>query len=217
MKKIQMKMPELIKNVETMLFDKGYGSVCGVDEVGRGHLAGPVVAAAVIFPHDLEIKGLDDSKKLSAAKREKIFDLIAELHLPCAVGIIDHESIDKINILKASLKAMRKAIFELEEKPDFVLVDGDQTIPQIVQPQYSIIGGDALCRSISAASIIAKVTRDKIMDRYDEIYPEFSFSQHKGYPTPIHLEELKEFGPTDIHRKSFKPVMQQLNQYALFK
>lgn len=206
----------LLENIETMLFDKGYRAICGVDEVGRGPLAGPVVAAAVIMPKDTIIEGLNDSKKLSESKREQIFEEIVRLNLPCAVGIIDHEGIDKMNILQASLMAMRKAIGELKKTPDFVLVDGNHPVPKINQPQFAIVGGDARCASIAAASVIAKVTRDKIMCRYDELYPEFSFAQHKGYPTAQHIKELKAAGPTDIHRKTFKPVSELLNQYALF-
>lgn len=216
MSKSKSNFAPLLENVETMLFEKGYRAVCGVDEVGRGPLAGPVVAAAVIMPHGTIIEGLTDSKKLSEAKREQIFEEIIRLNLPCAIGIIDHEGIDKMNILQASLMAMRKAIHELKKKPDFVLVDGNHPVPKIIQPQFAIVGGDGRCDSIAAASVIAKVTRDKIMMRYDELYPSFSFAQHKGYPTALHIRELKEAGPTDIHRKTFKPVSEIINQYALF-
>ena len=202
-------------HIEQMLADKGYRAVCGVDEVGRGPLAGPVVAAAVIIPPDIDLDGIDDSKKLSSARREQWFERIVELGLPCAVGIIDNEGIDKMNILKASLMAMRKALMDLKQSPDFVLVDGDYPVPRIDQPQYAIIGGDRRCRCIGAASVIAKVTRDRIMDRYQALYPSFSFSQHKGYPTPAHLQELREHGPCEIHRRSFKPVAELLEEYAL--
>jgi ribonuclease HII len=198
-----------------MLADKGYQAVCGVDEVGRGPLAGPVVAAAVILPYEIEIDGLDDSKKLSAARREEIFDEIIQRELICAIGIIDNETIDQINIHKASLMAMRKAVIDLKEKPEFVLVDGNYTIPNVPQPQYAIVGGDASCKAISAASIVAKVTRDKIMEKYQTIYPDFSFAQHKGYPTPAHLSELRLHGPCDIHRRSFKPVADLVEDYVL--
>lgn len=201
--------------VEQMLTDKGYRAICGVDEVGRGPLAGPVVAAAVILPYEIEIYGLDDSKKLTATRREEIFDEIIQRELVCAIGIIDNETIDQINIHKASLMAMRKAVIDLSQKPEFVLVDGNHTIPNIPQPQYAIIGGDASCKAISAASIIAKVTRDKIMERYETIYPDFSFAQHKGYPTPSHLNELRLHGPCDIHRRSFKPVADLVEEYVL--
>jgi len=203
-------------HLEEMLIDKGYSAICGVDEVGRGPLAGPVVAAAIIIPHGVEIDGIRDSKKLSAARREIIFETIAELELPCAVGVIDNETIDKMNILKASLMAMRKAVMELEQAPDFVLVDGNFPVPNISQPQFAIVRGDDRCQSIGAASIVAKVTRDRIMDKYQDIYPAFSFSKHKGYPTKAHLEELKKHGPCDIHRRSFKPVASVIQEYALF-
>ena len=206
---------QMYRNIEQMLYDKGMEHICGVDEVGRGPLAGPVVAAAVIMPSDCHIEGLADSKKLTANRRERIFEKIVELELPCAIGIIDNECIDRINILKASLMAMRKAVTELKQSPDFVLVDGIFTIPKIDQPQYAIVKGDQHCPSISAASIMAKVTRDRIMDKYQVLYPSFSFAQHKGYPTKQHIAELREHGPTDIHRKSFKPVAEVINQYAL--
>jgi len=207
---------EMYRNIEQMLTDKGVVDICGVDEVGRGPLAGPVVAAAVILPAEVEIDGLADSKKLSASRREELFEEIVDLDLPCAVGIIDNECIDKMNILKASLMAMRKAVMDLKRSPGFVLVDGTFTIPKIVMPQYAIVKGDRHCPSISAASIVAKVTRDRIMDKYQALYPSFSFAQHKGYPTKAHLAELREHGATDIHRKSFKPVAEIVEQYALF-
>jgi len=202
-------------HIEQMLAKKEYKAVCGVDEVGRGPLAGPVVAAAVIIPPGIELEGVTDSKKLSSVRREEWFEKIVELGLPCAVGIIDNEGIDKMNILKASLMAMRKAVMDLKQAPDFILVDGEYPIPKIEQPQFAIVSGDQRCRCIGAASIVAKVTRDRIMDRYQALYPSFSFSQHKGYPTPTHLEELREHGPCEIHRKSFKPVADLLKEYAL--
>ena len=206
-----------LSHIEKMLAEKGYRAVCGVDEVGRGPLAGPVVAASVIMPPDLVITGLTDSKKLTARRREEIFDEIAGRGLICSVGIIDHESIDSMNILRASLMAMRKAVMDLKQAPDFVLVDGNFTVPKISQPQLAIVKGDLHCQSISAASVIAKVTRDRIMDRYEALFPAFKFSKHKGYPTAEHMEELKQNGPCEIHRKSFKPVAEILNkEYALF-
>jgi ribonuclease HII len=190
--------------------------VCGVDEVGRGPLAGPVVAAAVILPPDVEIDGLDDSKRLTEAKREKVFDEIMQLGLPCAVGIMDHETVDRMNILQASLCAMRKAVMDLKQAPDVILVDGNHGIPRLSQPQFTVIGGDRHCKAVSAASIVAKVTRDRIMARYEALYPSFSFATHKGYPTAKHMQELREHGPCDIHRRSFKPVAELVDQYALF-
>ena len=203
-------------HLEQMLADKGYETICGVDEVGRGPLAGPVVAAAVIMPPSISIEGLTDSKKLSPRQRERIFEEIVEMGLVCAVGVIDHECIDRMNILKASLMAMRKAVMDLKQSPDIILVDGNYPIPNIEQPQFAVVGGDRQCQSISAASIVAKITRDRIMDRYEALFPSFSFAKHKGYPTSEHLEELREHGPSDIHRKSFKPVAELVNNYALF-
>ena len=206
-----------LDRIEEMLIEKGYRAVCGVDEVGRGPLAGPVVAAAVILPEDEQIEGLDDSKKLSPLRREKLFDAIANSSALCSVGVIDNECIDKMNILKASLMAMRKAVMDLKQSPDFVLVDGTFTIPNIDYPQLAVVKGDGRCRAIAAASIVAKVTRDRIMDRLEALYPSFSFSKHKGYPTADHLDELNLNGPCEIHRKSFKPVAQLLEQYVLFR
>jgi len=201
---------------EDQLHEHQFQAVCGVDEAGRGPLAGPVVAAAVIMPHDCELEGLNDSKKLSEFKRQQLFDQIIEKELICAVGIIDHECIDRLNILQASLLAMRKAVTDLDQNPDFILVDGKFTIPNLDLPQYAVVKGDARCRAIAAASIIAKVTRDKIMDKYQALYPSFSFAQHKGYPTELHLAELKEHGPCEIHRRTFRPVAEILAQHALF-
>lgn len=202
-------------NLEGMLTDKGYDYICGVDEVGRGPLAGPVVAAAVILPVDCPIEGLDDSKKLSPARRDELFAEIVRLDIPCAVGIIDPECIDRINIHKASQRAMRKAVIDLNPAADFVLVDGKFLIPNLNLPQMAIVGGDAKHKAISAASIVAKVTRDRIMMKYDEMY-DFSFAAHKGYPTKAHIEELHQHGPSDIHRRSFKPVADLLvDDYVL--
>lgn len=208
-------LPDLSR-LSDELCAKGYKAVCGVDEVGRGPLAGPVVAAAVIMPPGLEIEGLDDSKRLTASRRETIFEKIAGLGLICAVGIIDHTVIDSINIHRASLRAMCKAVMELENSPDFILVDGRHCIPNLSQPQLAIVSGDRRCKAISAASIVAKVTRDRIMDRFEALYPSFSFATHKGYPTPAHLQELKLYGPCDIHRKSFRPVSELVHEPSLF-
>jgi len=207
-------LPDLAR-IEASLQEKGFSHIIGVDEVGRGPLAGPVVAAAVVLPCDVDIAGLDDSKKLSAKRREELFDEIAASGAICSIGIIDNETIDKINILKASLMAMRKAVTDPDQNPDFILVDGSFTIPNISIPQMAIVGGDGICPSISAASIIAKVTRDRIMDKYQELYPQFSFSSHRGYPTRKHIVELREYGPTEIHRRSYRPVMEALKQTTL--
>jgi len=207
-------LPDMTR-FEDSLREKGYEFIAGVDEAGRGPLAGPVVAAAVVLPKGLEIEGLDDSKKLSAKRRDELFDEIAVSGAICAVGIIDNETIDKINILKAALLAMRKAVSSLEQKPEMIVVDGTCAIPNLDIPQFAIAGGDALCKSVSAASIIAKVTRDRIMDRYDVRYPDFSFACHRGYPTKKHLAELRLHGPTEIHRRSFRPVMEILEQTVI--
>lgn len=201
--------------IQRMLEKKGYRFVCGVDEVGRGPLAGPVVAAAVILPHDNTIEGIDDSKKLTPMRREELFEQIVNSGAACSVGIIDNDGIDNLNILKASLMAMRKAIMDLKRAPEIVLVDGSFPVPKIDYPQFAIVGGDRHCQSIAAASIVAKVTRDRIMDRYQALYPSFSFSKHKGYPTPEHLKELQQHGPCEIHRKTFKPVAELTDQYVL--
>lgn len=192
--------------IEQALLLKGYRQICGVDEVGRGPLAGPVVAAAVVMPADLIIDGLDDSKKLSEAKRNELFKRIVELDLECTIGIMNSETIDSLNIHRASLMAMRKAVCDLRTRPDIILVDGKFPIPNIDIPQCSIIRGDSICPAIAAASIMAKVTRDRIMKQYQEKFPDFSFATHKGYPTPMHLSELKRFGASCVHRRSFRPV-----------
>ncbi|MEE9443665.1 MAG: ribonuclease HII [candidate division Zixibacteria bacterium] len=202
-------------DLESKLRETGRQIIAGVDEAGRGPLAGPVVAAAVILPDSGMIPGLDDSKKLSAARRDILFDRIVTSGAEYAVGIVDNEMIDRINILRASLRAMAQAVCKLSKKPDFVMVDGNQPIPNLELAQATIVGGDAICPSISAASIIAKVTRDRIMDHYDKLYADFSFSKHKGYPTAEHLDQLKTYGVTPIHRKSFKPVAEALSRAEL--
>lgn len=204
------------ERIEFNLSQKGYRLIAGVDEAGRGPLAGPVVAAAVIIPRGVKLEGLADSKKLSPRKRDELFEMIIHSGAACAIGVMDHETIDRHNILKASLMAMRRAILSLAEAPEIVLIDGNQAVPNLNCPQITVVGGDASCASISAASIIAKVTRDRIMDKYQEIYPQYSFSIHRGYPTARHLEELKSFGPTEIHRKTFRPV-EALLEKTLFE
>ncbi|MCH9031051.1 MAG: ribonuclease HII [candidate division Zixibacteria bacterium] len=199
-------------SLDRILREKGFVHVAGVDEAGRGPLAGPVVAAAVIIPRGLEIDGVNDSKKLTPEEREEVFEEIASLELPVAIGIIDNETIDCINILRASLMAMRRALSGLDPKADCALVDGTVTIPKITTPQMTIVHGDAKIKSIGAASIVAKVTRDRIMERYAETYKHFAFDQHFGYPTPKHLAELKKYGPTQIHRRSFRPVAEALEK-----
>ncbi len=176
--------------------------ICGIDEVGRGPLAGPVVAAAVILPKDCDILYLNDSKKLSAKKREVLYDEIMEKAVAVGIGMADEKVIDEINILNADYEAMKIAISKLKVTPDLLLNDA-VTIPGIDIPQIPIIKGDTLSASIAAASIIAKVTRDKLMVEYDEIYPGYDFASNKGYGTKKHIEALKTIGPCEIHRRTF--------------
>lgn len=178
------------------------GYLCGIDEVGRGPLAGPVTAAAVILPGDCEILYLNDSKKLSPKKRELLYDEIMEKALSVSVGMAGPETIDEINILQATYAAMREAIAGLSVRPDVLLNDA-VTIPGVDIRQVPIIKGDAKSVSIAAASVIAKVTRDRLMADYDEIMPEYGFAAHKGYGTKQHIEALKKYGPSPIHRRSF--------------
>ena len=179
-----------------------YQAICGIDEVGRGPLAGPVVASAVILPKDCDILYINDSKKLSEKKREMLYDEIMEKAVAVGIGIVGPERIDEINILQATYEAMREAISKLSVQPDLLLNDAVK-IPGVILPQVSIIKGDAKSASIGAASIIAKVTRDRMMVEYDSIFPEYGFAANKGYGTAIHIAALKELGPTPIHRRSF--------------
>jgi ribonuclease HII len=196
---------------DTALYEKGYGSIAGVDEAGRGPLAGPVVAAAVILPRNIQITGVNDSKKISESRREQLFGEIHRISIGCGVGILSEEIIDRINILRASLYAMKLAILQLPVKPDFVLVDGIY-LPDVNLSMEAIPHGDSLSQSIAAASIIAKVTRDRIMCELDNIYPHYGFARNKGYPTADHLKALDKFGPCKIHRRSYAPVAQKLSQ-----
>ena len=182
--------------------DNGYTVVAGVDEAGRGPLAGPVVAGAVILPKDCEILYLNDSKKLSAAKREELYDEIMEKAVAAAVGMASPARIDEINILQATYEAMREAISKLAVEPGILLNDA-VTIPEMIIPQVPIIKGDAKSVSIAAASILAKVTRDRLMVEYDKVMPEYGFAGHKGYGSKEHIEAIKKYGPTPIHRKTF--------------
>ena len=187
---------------ERELLEKGVKYICGVDEVGRGPLAGPVVCAAVIMPLDDIIEGVDDSKKLSAKKREELDELIREKAISHAICRIEPQVIDGINILEATKLCMKEAVEGLAVKPDFVLTDGNMTL-DIPYKQRSIVKGDSLSYSIGAASIIAKVYRDAIMDEYDKIYPEYGFAKHKGYGTKIHIDAIKRVGICPVHRRSF--------------
>ena len=179
-----------------------YAFICGIDEAGRGPLAGPVVAGAVILPKDCEILYLNDSKKLSAAKREELYDEIMEKAVAAAVGMASPARIDEINILQATYEAMREAISKLAVEPGILLNDA-VTIPEMIIPQVPIIKGDAKSVSIAAASILAKVTRDRLMVEYDKVMPEYGFAGHKGYGSKEHIEAIKKYGPTPIHRKTF--------------
>jgi ribonuclease HII len=208
--------PNNLLALESRLWDQGFKSVAGVDEVGRGPLAGPVVAACVVLSPDFSVPDVNDSKKLTATKREKLFDLIMQNARQVGVGVVTEKVIDKMNILNASLQAMRQAIDQLESPPDFVLVDGNQKIPNLSLPQMPVVKGDSLSLSIAAASIVAKVTRDRIMLEYHRQYPEFNFADHKGYATKTHMEALRTFGPCRIHRRSFSRVrLCQSNQTDL--
>src|SRR3989339_1213107 len=192
---------------------KGFQSVAGVDEAGRGPWAGPVVAAAVILPAEARIEGLNDSKKLTEFSREKIFNLINERALAVGVAVVGQEVIDSVNILQATYTAMRQALDKLALVPDLVLVDG-WPLPGIRFKQENIIGGDAKSASIAAASVIAKVTRDGIMRDISLKYPQYDFARHKGYGTKRHKEALEKYGPCPVHRKSFSPVRELVSRGA---
>lgn len=179
-----------------------YRYICGIDEVGRGPLAGPVVAGAVILPKDSDILYINDSKQLSEKKREELYDIIMEKAVAAAVGFASVERIDEINILQATYEAMRDAISKLPVSPDILLNDA-VTIPQVAIPQVPIIKGDAKSISIGAASIIAKVTRDRLMVEYDKVFPEYGFASNKGYGSAGHIEAIKRIGPCPIHRRTF--------------
>lgn len=183
-------------------FSDRYDIICGVDEAGRGPLAGPVVAGAVILPKDSRILYLNDSKKLSAKKRDELYDVIRAEAVSWAVGIVDQTRIDEINILQATYEAMRQAVSKLTPKPQILLNDAVD-IPQLSIPQCPIIKGDAKSVSIAAASIMAKVTRDRMMLEYDAQYPVYGFASHKGYGSQMHIEAIKKYGPSPIHRKTF--------------
>jgi len=178
----------------------------GVDEAGRGPLAGPVVAAAVVLPDDCIIEGLDDSKKLSHFRREKIYKVITNIAISYAVGIVEPEQIDKLNILRAALLAMEISVKKLTTKPDYLLIDGNQRTSLLLM-QETIIKGDSKSCSIAAASVLAKVTRDTIMEEYHLKYPEYNFRGHKGYPTKEHYEAIRRHGPCPIHRRTFRGVV----------
>ena len=194
---------------ERDLSHKGYASIAGIDEAGRGPLAGPVVAAAVILPEGLQMPGVTDSKKLTALKREVLFDVVMEKAIATGVGIAEPEEIDRINILQATLKAMLRAVDKLKTSPDYLIIDGINTL-EIDIPQQAIKKGDSLSLSIAAASIIAKVTRDRMMLEYDKQYPSYGFASHKGYGSKLHRESIAAVGPCPIHRKTFAGVREHV-------
>lgn len=193
---------EMINAFENEGYQKGYTYIGGIDEAGRGPLAGPVVAAVVVFKPGTKIEGINDSKKLSEAKRDELFDIIKEQALDYGIGIVQKDEIDEYNILNATYMAMKKAINCLKETPDYLLVDAAH-VPDVNIDQKSIIKGDSKSISIAAASILAKVTRDSLMYEYDKMYPEYGFASHKGYGTDQHYKAIREHGITPIHRKSF--------------
>ena len=203
MKEKEQERLEKLKEIEKELYIKGAQKICGIDEAGRGPLAGPVVIAAVIMPEDSMIEGINDSKKVSEKKREKLYDEITQSAIAWGVGIIEQKEIDDINILNATKKGLTNALVNLSEKPDIILVDALTGIDTLGIPYQSIIKGDAKSYSIAAASIIAKVTRDRIMRQWDEIYPEYGFEKHKGYGTKAHIDAIKNIGICPIHRKTF--------------
>lgn len=204
-KRIERYKKELARTETLKKYEKEYDTytyICGIDEVGRGPLAGPVVAAAVILPKDCDILYINDSKKLSAARREELYDVIMEKAVATGLGMVGPDRIDEINILQATYEAMRQAIAQLSPQPDLLLNDA-VTIPGVDIPQVPIIKGDAKSISIGAASIIAKVTRDRMMVHYDTQYPAYGFASNKGYGSAQHIAAIREYGPTPIHRKTF--------------
>ena len=192
-----------LKEEELKLYESGFEYVCGIDEAGRGPLAGPVVVASVILPKNSMIEGVNDSKKVSEKKREKIYEEIIKEAISYGIAIIDEKEIDDINILKATKKGVTECIRNLEVKPNIILIDALEGIDTLQIPYKSVIKGDAKHYSIAAASILAKVTRDRIMRKYDLLYPEYGFIQNKGYGTAKHIQVIKEKGICEIHRKSF--------------
>lgn len=203
MKEQEIERLNKLKEFERNLYSTGIKNIVGIDEAGRGPLAGPVVVGAVIMKPESFIEGVNDSKKISEKKRERLYEQITEEAIAWSVGIVDQKEIDEINILNATKKALKMAITNLQVKPERIVVDALEHIDTCGIPYTSIIKGDAKVYSISAASIIAKVTRDRMMREYDEIYPEYGFAGHKGYGTAKHIQALKEFGPCVLHRRSF--------------
>jgi ribonuclease HII len=192
-----------LKKIEVDLYNNGANLICGIDEAGRGPLAGPVVVAAAIMPKDSMIEGVNDSKKVSEKKREQLYEIITSEAISYGVGIIDQKEIDRINILNATKEGLTMAVKELNPRPDLIIVDALNNIDTDGIPYQSYIKGDAKCYSIACASIIAKVTRDRIMREWDKVYPQYGFAKHKGYGTSMHISAIKEHGPCPLHRESF--------------
>lgn len=205
MKEKELLRLEKLKEIEEQIYEKNTNIkyICGIDEAGRGPLAGPVVVASVIMPKDSMIEGVNDSKKVSEKKREVLYDRILEEAVSYGVGIIDNNKIDEINILNATKLGLTTSLKEMQIKPNLILVDALEKIDTLGIPYKAIIKGDALCYSISCASIIAKVTRDRIMRQWDEVYGIYGFNAHKGYGTKAHIEAIKQYGLCPIHRRSF--------------
>ena len=196
-------------SIERSLWQQGYKLVAGADEAGRGPLAGPVVAACVVLPSDCDFKQFHDSKKLPSLVREQLVVELNNIGAQIGVGIVSAAEIDHLNILQASLFAMKKAIDSLSDTPEYILVDGKFSVP-VPLPQQTLIKGESRSASIAAASIVAKVRRDAMMEHYHQQYPEYNFRKHKGYATAEHLKNIKQYGPSAIHRRSFKPVRDSL-------
>jgi len=196
---------------ESKASHQGFKNIAGIDEAGRGPLAGPVVAAAVIFPSKVNIPGLNDSKKLSANKREELFPKIQEISVAFGLAVVDQKVIDKINILQAARLAMKQAVETLKITPGLLLIDGNQKIDSTLN-QWAIVKGDSRSLSIAAASVLAKVTRDRIMDGYHKLYPQYEFNRHKGYGTRLHRNLIQEHGPCPIHRTTFKGVSEYIKR-----
>lgn len=204
MKEKEIERLNILKQEELKLYDNPkIKYICGIDEAGRGPLAGPVVVGAVVMPKDSFIEGVNDSKKVSEKKREKLYDEITQNAIAWSVGIVDQKTIDEINILNATKLALKKALEGLSQRPDVIMVDALDKMDTLGIPYISVIKGDAKVYSISAASIIAKVTRDRIMREWDTVYPVYGFAKHKGYGTADHIKAIKENGPCMLHRESF--------------
>lgn len=200
-----------LTELEEMAYEEGYQVIAGVDEAGRGPLAGPVVAAACVFSRALVIEGIDDSKKLTPKEREELYQvLVSHPEIDFAIGIVEHSQIDAINILQASLEAMAIAVKNLAIEPDFLLVDGNQRPPTEIALK-TVIKGDSLSQSIAAASILAKYSRDQMMLQFHQEWPQYGFDKHKGYATRSHFQAIQEHGPCPIHRKSFEPIKSLLS------